>query len=419
MVLGLVVVSVKWTNSTDGNAPSADVGGRETAPPPPPPLPTPPPTPTPPVTHTLPQPPTQHHTTTPPTPPTPRAPTTHPPPATRHTHTREEMPPYGRCNSPIQYRNGFINEYHYSAVMRNCEVYAYLVEKIAPQEKKQFMHSTKAILDAVDLVQRAEMVLQNAEMLDCRVFVRPQDIVSGSQRLNLAFLANLFHGYPALEKPPDVEEKVAEIEETREEKTYRNWINSMGIEPTVNHLFCDLTDGIILLKLFDVIRKNTVDWSQVHDDICKTPAKANFQRLENCNFVVKLGRDFGFSLVGLGGDDLYEGKSKMTLALLWQLMRAYTLSVLTRLTESRRAKKSVRHKDAHGYSPIAETEIIDWANEKLRQGGKQARISPSLGFTDPSLATGNLIIDLIDSIRPGSVNYKVVLPGRSKQVGTE
>ncbi|KAF7261980.1 hypothetical protein EG68_00706 [Paragonimus skrjabini miyazakii] len=305
--------------------------------------------------------------------------------------------------------------HNFTADVRNCEVYAYLVEKIAPQEKKQFMHSTKAILDAVDLVQRAEMVLQNAEMLDCRVFVRPQDIVSGSQRLNLAFLANLFHGYPALEKPPDVEEKVAEIEETREEKTYRNWINSMGIEPAVNHLFCDLTDGIILLKLFDVIRKNTVDWSQVHDDICKTPAKANFQRLENCNYAVKLGRDFGFSLVGLGGDDLYEGKSKMTLALLWQLMRAYTLSVLTRLTESRRAKKSVRHKDAHGYSPIAETEIIDWANEKLRQGGKQARMSSSLGFADPSLATGNLIIDLIDSIRPGSVNYKVVLPGRSKQ----
>ncbi|VDQ10378.1 unnamed protein product [Trichobilharzia regenti] len=81
------------------------------------------------------------------------------------------------------------------------------------------MHSARAILDAVDLVQRAEMVLQNAEQLNCRVFVRPEDIVSGSQRLNLAFLANLFHGYPALEKPPEVEEQVAEIEETREEKS--------------------------------------------------------------------------------------------------------------------------------------------------------------------------------------------------------
>lgn len=63
------------------------------------------------------------------------------------------------------------------------------------------------------------MVLQNAEQLNCRVFVRPEDIVSGSQKLNLAFLANLFHGYPALEKQPEVEEKVAEIEETREEKS--------------------------------------------------------------------------------------------------------------------------------------------------------------------------------------------------------
>ena len=53
----------------------------------------------------------------------------------------------------------------------------------------------------MDLVQRAEMVLQNAEKLNCRVFVQPKDIINGSMKLNLAFLANLFNTNPALDPP--------------------------------------------------------------------------------------------------------------------------------------------------------------------------------------------------------------------------
>ncbi|CDS40079.1 plastin 2 [Echinococcus multilocularis] len=101
--------------------------------------------------------------------------------------------------------------------VKDCEVYAYLLEQISPPEKKPFLHSSKAILDAVDLVQRAEMVLQNAEKLNCRVFVQPKDIINGSMKLNLAFLANLFNTNPALEPPTPQPAPV--IEETREEKS--------------------------------------------------------------------------------------------------------------------------------------------------------------------------------------------------------
>ncbi|CAH8852727.1 unnamed protein product [Trichobilharzia szidati] len=306
---------------------------------------------------------------------------------------------------------------NFSFDVRNSEVYAYLVEKIAPQEKKPYLHSARAILDAVDLVQRAEMVLQNAEQLNCRVFVRPEDIVSGSQRLNLAFLANLFHGYPALEKPPEVEEQVAEIEETREEKTYRNWINSLGFPKSVNYLFCDLTDGLVLLRLFDSVRPHTVDWTAVHEPICDTPAKANFQCLENCNYVIKLGRQFGFSLVGVAGADIYEGKQIMTLALLWQLMRAYTLSLLTQLTEADAeltSGKTTNCTNGGALNPIEETRIIDWANQKLLNARKLVKISTSLGFTDPNLKNSHAVIDLIEAIRPNTVDYSLVLPGNTK-----
>ena len=38
----------------------------------------------------------------------------------------------------------------------------------------------------------------------------------------------------------------------------------------------------------------------------------NMKRLENCNYAVELAQQVGFSVVGIGGKDLYDG-SKLTL----------------------------------------------------------------------------------------------------------
>ncbi|PIK54826.1 putative fimbrin-like [Apostichopus japonicus] len=66
-----------------------------------------------------------------------------------------------------------------------------------------------------DHTQRAESVLRNADVIGCRAFVTPNDIVKGNSKLNMAFVANLFNHYPALEP---MEEEIEYIEETREEK---------------------------------------------------------------------------------------------------------------------------------------------------------------------------------------------------------
>lgn len=45
-------------------------------------------------------------------------------------------------------------------------------------------------------------------------------------------------------------------------------------------------------------------------------------QIENCNYAVQLGKQkAGFFLVGIGGQDLYDGNPTLTLALVWQLMR--------------------------------------------------------------------------------------------------
>lgn len=80
-------------------------------------------------------------------------------------------------------------------------------------------------------------------------------------------------------------------------------------------------------------------------------------------------------------------------------MRAYTLSVLTSL--------------AHSNTPIIEKEIVAWVNNKLETAGKTSSIR---NFQDSKIGNGKVVIDLVDAIKPGSVNYDNVKTGDSEEV---
>ena len=69
-----------------------------------------------------------------------------------------------------------------------------------------------------NMLQRAGGMLNNADKIDCRSFVGPNDVVDGNAKLNLAFVANLFNNYPALEGV-DEDMQLEIVEETREEKS--------------------------------------------------------------------------------------------------------------------------------------------------------------------------------------------------------
>lgn len=40
-------------------------------------------------------------------------------------------------------------------------------------------------------------------------------------------------------------------------------MNSMGVSPYVNHIYSDLTDGLIIFQLYDIIKPGIVDWKRV------------------------------------------------------------------------------------------------------------------------------------------------------------
>jgi len=233
-----------------------------------------------------------------------------------------------------------------------------------------------------DLTKRAELVLNNASKIDCRKFVTAKDICKGNTKLNLAFVANMFNTWPALEP---VEFKA--IEETREEKTFRNWMNSLGVEPFVNNLYEDLRDGTVLLQLFEKVSPGIVDQKRVNWNPPNT-----YKKLENDNYAIELGRKLNFSLVGIQGKDILDANKTLTLAVVWQLMRFNVLSILNKLG---------------GGTKITDVEIIEWANKK--NAGKGLKIT---SFHDPSLKDGIFLINLVDAVRPGSVDFSCIEKGK-------
>ena len=127
--------------------------------------------------------------------------------------------------------------------IKDSVIYTELIKQIAPEGSGV----NKNALGVNDLKDRAEMMLEQADKIDCRDFVTAKDVVNGYERLNVAFVANLFNNHPALDPP--AEDIELDIEETREEKMYRNWMNSLGVKPRVNHLYSDLYDGLVIFQV--------------------------------------------------------------------------------------------------------------------------------------------------------------------------
>lgn len=92
-----------------------------------------------------------------------------------------------RCNMALICTSRVYLKYF---LLQDGEAYAYLLNALAPEVAGP---SSLAISDPTE---RASMVLEQAEKLDCKRYLTPKDIVEGSPNLNLAFVAQIFqHRY--------------------------------------------------------------------------------------------------------------------------------------------------------------------------------------------------------------------------------
>ncbi|XP_047334679.1 fimbrin-1-like [Impatiens glandulifera] len=281
---------------------------------------------------------------------------------------------------------------NFSSDLKDGEAYAYLLNVLAPE------HCNPATLDVKDSTERANMVLEHAEKMDCKRYLTPKDIVEGSTNLNIAFVAQIFHqrnGLSTDNKKISFAERMTDDEQiSREERCFRLWINTLGIASYVNNLFEDVRNGWILLEVLDKISPETVNWKQA----TKPPIKMPFRKVENCNQVIKIGKQLKFSLVNVAGNDIVHGNQKLILAFLWQLMRFNMLQLLKNLRSRSQGKE------------FTDADILDWANKKVKSTGRTSKIE---SFRDKSLSNGLFFLELLSAVEPRVVNWNLVTKGET------
>lgn len=276
----------------------------------------------------------------------------------------------------------------------DSECYTVLLNQLNPKKCDKKPMSEK------NLMKRADGMLGNARKLGVKVFIKPEDVIAKNERLNLAFTASVFNHCPGLDPPTAEEEKMAgmmddDVGDSREERAFRMWINTLGIEDVyINNLFDDCKDGLVLLKVMDKISPGLVHWKKVE----KKP-KNKFKKVANCNYVVVLAKSLKLSLPATGGVDITDGNKKLTLGLVWQLMRYHSIKFLSKLT----------NKDG---KPITDKQIVAWCNKKVAQGGGDVKIGH---FRDKALKDGKYFIYVIDSVWKGTVDWDIVTDGDNEE----
>ncbi|XP_050247859.1 fimbrin-5-like isoform X1 [Quercus robur] len=286
---------------------------------------------------------------------------------------------------------------NFSSDVKDGEAYAFLLNTLAPE------HSGPTALDTKDPTERANMVLAHAEKLDCKRYLTPKDIVEGSPNLNLAFVAQIFQHRNGLtvdtKKMSFAEMMTDDAQTSREERCFRLWINSLGIATYVNNVFEDIRNGWVLLEVLDKVSPESVNWKQAS----KPPIKMPFRKVENCNQVVKIGKQLNFSLVNVAGNDIVQGNKKLILAFLWQLMRFTMLQLLKNLRSHSQGKKG---------KEITDTDILNWANNKVKKAGRTSQME---SFRDKNLSNGIFFLELLSAVEPRVVNWSVVTKGETEE----
>jgi plastin-1 len=284
---------------------------------------------------------------------------------------------------------------NFSSDVKDGENYTVLLNQLAPDI------CSRSPLQTRDLLQRAEQVLQNAERLDCRKFLTPTALVAGNPKLNLAFVANLFNTHPGLD--PLTEEDKLQIDDfdaegEREARVFTLWLNSLDVQPTVNSLFDDLRDGTILMQAYDKVIPGSVNFRHVNKPPAQGGEMSRFKAVENTNYAIELGKQNRFSLVGVQGADITDGQRTLTLGLVWQLMRRDIINTLSALAQRM------------GKRELSDNDMIKWANDMSRKGGKNSSIR---SFKDASIGSGIFLLDVLNGMKSSYVDYDLVTPGKT------
>ncbi|KAI6653350.1 Filamin-A-like [Oopsacas minuta] len=167
--------------------------------------------------------------------------------------------------------------------------------------------------------------------------------------------------------------------------TFKNWSNYIIKDQTdevkVNDLLMDFSTGVNLVELI-----NHLAHPRGIKDYVKKP-KTEFQKLDNLykalNFIQK---DEGIKLVGIGAEDLKEGKEKPIMGLIWTLIKHYKI------------KKGGSEKEGGSERQA----LLKWAN---------VIIDPEhVGNLKSDWNSGIPVCALVDGLAPGTIDLNRLDP---------
>jgi hypothetical protein len=177
-----------------------------------------------------------------------------------------------------------------------------------------------------NLTKRAGQMIDNSEAIGVPRVVEPNHIVSCNTKVNTLFCSYIFntkHGLKPLDEECNFDPASLlddDIEGTVEERQFRIWINSLGIEGPppvdVTNLYDDVKSGILLCQVADKIQPGSVNWKMTKD-----PPKNIYDMQNNNGEFIRACKDknegLNLKMIAIGGDNLAKGTKLDTLASVW------------------------------------------------------------------------------------------------------
>lgn len=157
-----------------------------------------------------------------------------------------------------------------------------------------------------------------------------------------------------------------------QKKTFTRWCNQFLAERRmkIDDLQADLKNGLPLVNLLEIISSKSIG------KFNKKPS-SRYQFLENNGIGIRFIKEEGLQLVGVGPEDIVDGKLKLILGLIWTLILRYQINVI-----------------GEG-SP--KWELLEWVRKQVEPYDIP---KPLRNFTT-DWQDGKTLSALVDSLKPG------------------
>jgi len=160
-----------------------------------------------------------------------------------------------------------------------------------------------------------------------------------------------------------------------QKKTFTRWCNNYLTQRSlgINDLQIDLADGVLLHNLLEILGNEEVLPK------ANRKAKMKLQKIENLNTCLKYIKGKNIKLVGIGAEDLHDGKLSLILGLIWTLILRF--QIMADDEESANARQA----------------LLDWCNSVLNPQGLFVK-----NFTS-DWQNGRCFCGLVNAIEAGHI----------------